>query len=94
MSGAMVDTFHDVAGDAWAEVRYTNGVQTFGMTVPADDADTVARLLPLCAYGPNYRRGVADALDTYYRLTRRDGVGDADSAAYWLDQATGCAVTA
>lgn len=75
--------------DGTAVVDYENGVQTFSMTVPESHAPIVAELLPMCAYGPNYRRGAADALSSYYRLVRRNGAGDAESAEYWLEQANG-----
>lgn len=86
---ATIHTERTEWADGTVTVDYATDTQAFSMTVPAEHADIVAALLPHCAYGPAYRRGVADALGTYYRIVRRNGVGDAQTAAYWLEQARG-----
>ena len=61
-------------------VEYVGTVQTFRVPALADHVDTVTRLLPMCHYGPDYRRGVADELDRYVQWLRKGERDFADMA--------------
>ena len=84
---ATVEGYRAPDGSAWAVVRYETATQTFEVRVPEEDAETVARALPLCAYGADFRRNVRDAMDTYYSLTQR-GERCRELALRWLELAS------
>lgn len=52
-------------------VEYVGPVQTLRVPALQDHVATVERLLPMCHYGPDYRRGVADELDRYANWLRK-----------------------
>lgn len=52
-------------------VEYVGPVQTFRLSVWEAHRETVGRLLPMCHYGPGYRRGVADELARYAEWARK-----------------------
>ena len=58
-------------GDRMRIVEYVGPVQTLRVPALADHVATVERLLPMCHYGPDYRRAVADELGRYVEWLRK-----------------------
>ena len=52
-------------------VEYVGPVQTFRVPALESHVQTVERLLPMCHYGPGYRRGVADEIARYAEWLRK-----------------------
>lgn len=61
-------------------VEYVGPVQSFRLPTLEAHAATVERLLPMCHYGPDYRRGVADELDRYAQWLRKGEIEFAELA--------------
>lgn len=70
-------------------VEYVGPVQTFRLPALEEHAETVERLLPMCHYGPDYRRGVADEIGRYADWVRK---GDREFAHMALARAVTAAM--